>query len=143
MATSTHRAGTPGRKTAARPAAAPDSAPESQAQAGRDESRQEPPPAIDSTLDAWAAQFAREQLAWQIGISRAILRGAKAMREAQVQAAERAETACLKAGEQLLAARGVSEVGSLQLDLLRDGGEEGKRGLTALWQGGGVVSKIA
>jgi hypothetical protein len=116
MATSTHRAATPGRKPAARVGAPEAQAPGTEAP--------QAPPAIDSTLDAWVAQFAREQLAWQIGVSRAMLRGAKAMREAQMETAERAETACLKAGEQLLAARGVGEVSALQLDLLRAGGEE-------------------
>jgi hypothetical protein len=114
-----------GRKPAAQPAAAPDGASGPARQdTGRDEAAQQPPqPTIDSTLDAWAAQFAREQLAWQIGISRALLRGAKAMREAQMQAAERAEAAYLKAGEQLLQARGVADIGALQLEMARAAGE--------------------
>lgn len=91
-----------------------------------------PPPAIDSALDAWGAQAARDQLAWQINTCRALLRGAKAVREAQMQAAERAEAACLEAADQVLSARGIGDLGSLQLDLARRSAEAAMQHCTHL-----------
>jgi len=126
MATSANRAGA--RKTASRPTPAGNPSP----QEAPAESAEAAPPAIDSTLDAWSSQAARESLSWQIDTCRALLRGAKAVREAQVQAAERAEASYLKAAEQLLSARSVADIGSLQLELLRANAEESLQHLTHL-----------
>jgi hypothetical protein len=82
------------------------------------------PPAIDSALDAWSASTAREQLAWQINLCRAMLRSAKAVRQVQVEAAEHAEQAQMRAADQLLSARGVSEFAELQFALWRTNAEE-------------------
>lgn len=80
-------------------------------------------PTLDSTLDAWGAEATREHLAWEIAACSALLRGARALREAQMQAAENAETAHLKAAEQLLSARGVDDFASIQIELLRSDAE--------------------
>ena len=122
MVTNANRAG--GRKQAPRPDAARDEAADTPDTnddvvdaASADEAAAQP--AIDTTLDAWSMQATRDQLAWEIGTCSALLRGARALREAQMQAAERAEATHLQAAEQLLTARGIADVAGVQMDLLR------------------------
>jgi hypothetical protein len=74
---------------------------------------------IDSTLEDWSTQATREQLGWEIAACRTWLRGARAVREAQLQAGERAEAAHLKAAERLLQARSLNEIAEIQLELMR------------------------
>jgi hypothetical protein len=125
MATSAKRSA--GRKAPSRPvpvapaSSGTDRHAASQPKAEADEAA---PPAIDSALDAWSASATREQLAWQIGLCRTLLRGAKAVRQAQAEAAERAESAQLRAADQLLSARGVSDFAEVQFELLRTNAEE-------------------
>jgi len=79
-------------------------------------------PAATSAMDSledWTAQTTREQLATEIAACRAVLRGARAVREVQLQAAERAESTHLKAAEQLAQANGFPDVARIQLDLLQ------------------------
>lgn len=82
------------------------------------------PPAIDTALDAWSARATRENLAFEITACRALLRSAKAWREAQLQSAERTEANYLRAADRLLAARGLEDFAEIQADLLRQDGEQ-------------------
>jgi hypothetical protein len=75
--------------------------------------------AMDSAFDAWSTRALRDHLAWEIAASAAMLRNAKAWREAQMQAAERAESTQLKAGERLLDARSLDDFAAIQFDLMR------------------------
>jgi hypothetical protein len=106
MATSASRAGS--RKS---PRAERTPAPEETAEA--------PGPTIDSTLDAWGAEATREHLAWEIAACSAVLRGTRALRQAQMQAAEQAEAAHLEAAEKLLTARSIDDFARIQFELLR------------------------
>lgn len=94
------------------------------------------PPAV--TLDAavadWSQDTLRAQFAWGIGLLTAWVGGAKAVREAQRDAADRCEQACLRAGEQLQSARDWSQAASVHGDLIRAQSEEALRLWTELQQ---------
>jgi hypothetical protein len=81
-------------------------------------------PTMDAAFDAWSTRALRDHLAWEIAASAALLRNAKAWREAQMQAAERAESTQMKAGEQLLGAHSLNDFATIQFDLLRTHAEE-------------------
>ncbi len=115
MATSAQRAA--GRKSTSRTAPV-------RARAAAPAAEETEKPTIDTTLDAWSAQATRDQLAWEISACTAWLRGAKALREAQMQSAEQTEAAYLKAAEQLMSARGIDEFANIQFELLRQDAEQ-------------------
>ncbi|MED5619973.1 phasin family protein [Ideonella sp. BN130291] len=122
MATNANRAATSGRKTPTRPVQdnAGDPADAQAATAGEPQATG----TDDTGNDAWPAQAARDHLAWEIASCSAVLRGARALREAQMQAAERAEQAHLQAAERLLTAGGLDEIADIQLQLLRTDAEQ-------------------
>ena len=106
------------------PAADNDASDESPAASGTSGEARPAAPAIDSALDAWSSGTAREQLAWEIGACRALVRGARALRQAQMEAADRAESIQLRAADQLLSARGVTDFASIQFELLNAHAQE-------------------
>jgi len=121
MATHATRAGA--RKPSSKPSAA--TRPSSDAASGRatEGSATTETPSLDATLDAWSTQTSREQLALEIATCSTLLHGARAVREAQMQAAEQAEKVYLQAAERLLTARSLQDLAGIQFELLKTDAE--------------------
>lgn len=132
MATNATRSASSGRKTPPRPQEAPDSASLQAGSAATDVLREDDDPGAqgatagdaDAGDEAWPIQASRDHLAWEIATFSAVLRGAKALREAQMQAAEAAEQAHLQAAERLLTAAGLDDLADIQLQLMRAQAEQ-------------------
>jgi hypothetical protein len=123
MATNANRAASSARKAPSRAASAADDA------LGREPGSPDVPPQeaagnASEADDAWPIQASRDHLAWEIATCSAVLRGARGLREAQMQAAERAEQSHLEAAERLLGATGLDEMADIQLQLLRADAEQ-------------------
>jgi hypothetical protein len=143
MATQTNRAAPNGRK----PAAAPnvvnrDATPEDMEMPAP---AQADPPAdserdvtLEGALDSWSNSVGKEYLAWQIATCTALLRGAQALRNAQLEAAQRAEAAHERAAKDLLTVASLGDLASIQLELARADAD----GATQYWtEVGGVVTR--
>ncbi|MEW6707573.1 MAG: phasin family protein [Pseudomonadota bacterium] len=119
MATRADRAGSGARKASATAAPTAPAADTSAAASPAAQDTEDTGPSVDVALEDWTTKATREQLACEIAACRAVLRNARALREVQLQAAERAEAAHLAAAERLLQARGVGDVADVQFELLR------------------------
>lgn len=89
------------------------------ATAGEDNAAPTASASLEAALEDWTVRTGREQLAWEIAAWRALFRNARAVRETQLQAAERAETTHMQAAEQLLQARDAGQVAEVQFELMR------------------------
>lgn len=70
---------------------------------------------FENVLERWSFGVAKESLAEELGVSSAVLRGAMAVREMQIEAARRTHAAHAKAAEQAKAAHSVGELSSVGL----------------------------
>jgi hypothetical protein len=100
-----------GRKTAARrPVDAASSAPAAAETNGSP---------IDIVLDEWSQNAAKEQIAWGISSCTALLRSVQTLREAELDAARRAQRVHEQAAVQLKKAHGISDLATVQMELAR------------------------
>ncbi len=124
MATQTNRAAPNGRKSAAAPSVVNrDATPEAaetpdpvQAEAPADSERDT---TLEGAIDAWSNSVGKEYLAWQIAACTSVLRGAQALRNAQLEAAQRAEAAHERAAKDLLTVASLGDLTNIQLELAR------------------------
>ena len=86
----------------------------------------------DAALSGWTTDTGRAVLAWGFSMTAALLAGAKATRDVQREAAERAEAACLAAGERLQSTRDGLQAVGVQSDWLRAQNDEAMRLWTRL-----------
>lgn len=75
---------------------------------------------LDEALSAWSGDAGRTWAGIGLALAAAWLQGARAVREEQRAAAERAEAACLAAGERLQSAADWQHAAAIQADLLRE-----------------------
>jgi hypothetical protein len=75
------------------------------------------PAAIDAMLDDWSQSAAKEQIAWEISASNAVLRNAQALREAQLDATMRAQQAHEQCALQLEEANSINDLAVVQMSL--------------------------
>jgi len=74
---------------------------------------------IDIALEDWSESAAKEQIAWEISATTALLRSMQTLREVQLEAAQRAQEAHEQAAAQLKKAHGIGELAAVQMDLAR------------------------
>jgi hypothetical protein len=72
---------------------------------------------LDDAVERWQLGLAKEGLHDELTASNALLRGAQALREMQISAARSTQRAHAKAAEQLAAARSVSELSRVAMQL--------------------------
>jgi hypothetical protein len=75
---------------------------------------------LDEALAAWSGDAGRTWAGLGLQLAAAWLQGARAVREEQRAAAERAEAACLAAGQRLQSAADWQHAAAIQADLLRE-----------------------
>lgn len=92
---------------------------------------------FDNVLERWSLGIVKEGMAERLGASTAMLRGAVALRELQIEAARRTQATHEKAAAQLRSARSLTELTSIGLMLTQADAE----GAVRYWSGlAGIVA---
>lgn len=97
---------------------------------------------LDEALAAWSGDAGRTWAGLGLQLAAAWLQGARAVREEQRAAAERAEAACLAAGQRLQSAADWQHAAAIQADLLREQLEDNLQTalrIGALWRDNGLA----